>query len=43
MIYCGRIEEFSLVLLNGINIKQLKEVSLKDGDVLHIMPAVAGG
>ncbi len=38
-----RIADFSLVLLNGTNIKQLKEASLKDGDVLHIMPPVAGG
>lgn len=38
-----RIEDFSLVLLNGTNIKQLKEASLKDGDMLHIMPPLAGG
>ncbi len=39
----GRIDEFSLVLLNGTNIKQVNDTSLKDGDVLHIMPPLAGG
>ncbi len=39
----GRIEEISLVLLNGTNVRQLPDAGLKDGDVLHIMPPVAGG
>lgn len=39
----GRIEDFSLVLLNGTNIKQVESAHLKDGDVLHIMPPLAGG
>ncbi len=39
----GKIEELSLVLLNSTNIKQLKDTVLKDGDVLHIMPPLAGG
>lgn len=33
----------SNVLLNGINIKTLKEVSFKDGDRLDLLPKVAGG
>lgn len=39
----GKIEEFSLVLLNGTNIKQVKDTSLRDGDTIHIMPPLAGG
>lgn len=39
----GRIEDFSLVLLNGTNIKQVKDTALKDGDTIHIMPPLAGG
>jgi MoaD family protein len=39
----GKIEQFSLVLLNGTNIKQLQDARLKDGDTIHIMPPLAGG
>jgi|YelNatPaOPRAMG01_1025707.scaffolds.fasta_scaffold348735_2 molybdopterin converting factor small subunit len=39
----GKIEEFSLVLLNGTNIKQVPDTALKDGDTIHIMPPLAGG
>lgn len=39
----GQIKAFSLVLLNGTNIKQVKDTALKDGDTLHIMPPLAGG
>ena len=39
----GKIQDYSLVLLNGINIRNLKQTELKEGDVLHILPPSAGG
>jgi len=33
----------SNVLLNGMNIKQLDEPFLKDGDNLYLLPLVGGG
>jgi molybdopterin converting factor small subunit len=39
----GKIQDYSLVLLNGINIRNLKLTELKEGDVLHILPPTAGG
>lgn len=39
----GKIQDYSLVLLNGINIRNLKLTGLKEGDVLHILPPAAGG
>jgi len=37
------IWENSNILLNGTNIKTLKEVTFKDGDRLDLLPKVAGG
>lgn len=39
----GRIQDYSLVLLNGIALRNLKSNHLKEGDVLHIFPPSAGG
>ena len=39
----GKIQDYSLVLLNGVNIRNLKQTGLKEGDVLHILPPAAGG
>jgi molybdopterin converting factor small subunit len=39
----GKIQDYSLVLLNGINIRNLKLTGLKEGDVLHILPPATGG
>jgi molybdopterin converting factor small subunit len=39
----GKIQDYSLVLLNGINIRNLKLAELKEGDVLQILPPAAGG
>jgi molybdopterin converting factor small subunit len=39
----GKIQDYSLVLLNGINIRNLKQAVLKGGDVLQILPPAAGG
>ena len=39
----GKIQDNSLILLNGIALHNLKSTDLKEGDVLHIFPPVAGG
>lgn len=39
----GKIQDHSLILLNGIALHNLKSTDLKEGDVLHIFPPVAGG
>lgn len=39
----GKIQDYSLVLLNGINIRNLKLTELKEGDILHILPPAIGG
>lgn len=39
----GKIQDYSLVLLNGITLRNLKSTELKEGDVLHIFPPVTGG
>jgi len=39
----GKIRDYSQVLLNGVNLRNLKQTELKDGDVLHIFPPGAGG
>ena len=39
----GRIQDFSLVLLNNISLRNLKENTLKEGDALRIFPPVMGG
>jgi MoaD family protein len=39
----GKIQDYSLILLNGINLRNLKSTDLKEGDVLHIFPPAVGG
>ena len=38
-----QMQDFSLILLNGINIRNLRETKLREGGVLHIFPPSAGG
>ena len=38
-----KMRDYSQVLLNGINLRNLEQTELKDGDVLHIFPPGAGG
>jgi molybdopterin converting factor small subunit len=39
----GKIQDHSLILLNGIALRNLKSNNLKEGDVLHIFPPAIGG
>jgi molybdopterin converting factor small subunit len=39
----GKIQDYSLILLNGIALRNLKSTNLKEGDVLHIFPPAIGG
>jgi molybdopterin converting factor small subunit len=39
----GSIQDYSLILLNGIALRNLKSNNLKEGDVLHIFPPAIGG
>ncbi len=39
----GNIQDYSLILLNGITLRNLKSTALKEGDVLHIFPPAIGG
>ena len=39
----GKIQDYSLILLNGIALRNLKSDDLKEGDVLHIFPPAVGG
>jgi len=39
----GKIQDYSLVLLNGIALRNIKSAALKKGDVLHIFPPAIGG
>jgi len=39
----GRMQDYSLILLNGIALRNLKSTDLKEGDVLHIFPPAIGG
>lgn len=41
----GRIKSYYILLLNGrvIDVKVLSQIKLSPGDVLHILPPVAGG
>ena len=39
----GKIQDYSLILLNGIALRNLKSDNLKEGDVLHIFPPAIGG
>ena len=39
----GKIQDYSLTLLNGITLRNLKSTALREGDVLHIFPPAIGG
>ena len=39
----GNIQDYSLVLLNSIALRNLNNTDLKEGDVLHIFPRAIGG
>ena len=39
----GKIQDYSLILLNGIALRNVKTTALKEGDVLHIFPPAIGG
>jgi MoaD family protein len=39
----GKIQDYSLILLNGTTLRNLKSTDLKDGDVVHIFPPAIGG
>ena len=39
----GKIQDYSLILLNGVTLRNLKSTALKEGDVLHIFPPAIGG
>jgi molybdopterin converting factor small subunit len=39
----GKMQDYSLILLNGISLRNLKRTDLKEGDVLHIFPPAVGG
>jgi molybdopterin converting factor small subunit len=39
----GKIQDYSLVLLNGTSLRNLKHASLKEKDALQIFPPAAGG
>jgi molybdopterin converting factor small subunit len=39
----GKMQDYSLILLNGIALRNLKTNNLKEGDVLHIFPPAIGG
>ena len=39
----GKIQNYSLILLNGISLRNIKSTALKEGDVLHIFPPAIGG
>ena len=39
----GKIQDYSLILLNGITLRNIKSTALKQGDILHIFPPAIGG
>ena len=39
----GKLQDYSLILLNGISLRNLRQKDLKDGDVLQIFPPASGG
>ncbi|MDH4269728.1 MAG: hypothetical protein OEV52_05465 [Dehalococcoidia bacterium] len=39
----GKIQDYSLILLNGITLRNLGSNDLKEGDVLHMFPPAIGG
>jgi molybdopterin converting factor small subunit len=39
----GDIKKYSYIALNSTGLQQLQNNRLKDGDVLHVFPAMTGG
>ena len=39
----GKVKENMIIMINGRNIKDLKEIKIKDGDIIAILPPLAGG
>ncbi len=39
----GKIQDYSLILLNGTSLRNVKRTDLQDGDVLQIFPPATGG
>ena len=39
----GKIQDYSLMLLNGTSLRNLKQTELREGDQLHIFPPATGG
>jgi molybdopterin converting factor small subunit len=39
----GDIKKYSYIALNSTGLQQLQDNRLKDGDVLHVFPAMTGG
>ncbi len=39
----GKLKDNSVVLLNGISLRNLKEMRLKKGDILYVFPPIGGG
>jgi len=39
----GKIQDYSLILLNGTSLRNLKQASLKERDILQIFPPATGG
>ena len=39
----GKMQDYSLVLVNGINLRNVRESRLREGDTLHVFPPGAGG
>ena len=39
----GKVKENMIIMINGRNIKDLKEIKIKDGDIIAIFPPLAGG
>jgi len=39
----GKVKENMIIMINGRNIKDLREIKIKDGDIIAIFPPLAGG
>ena len=39
----GKVKENMIIMINVRNIKDLREIKIKDGDIIAIFPPLAGG
>ncbi len=39
----GELQDNTLILLNGISLRNLGSAELQDGDILHVFPRAIGG